>query len=105
MSEQEMVDSYITNRDGEEAQLTMDFAKEMLGHELQIKEIKDAMKEIKADAKSNGIAIKQVNAALAKLKKLATQNPLEAEEEDFLMDKFAEDVDISMMVSQLTAKD
>lgn len=103
--EKQMVDKYIVDREVSEENLTIDFAKQMLAYDLEIKEIKEAQKEIKAEAKSEGIAIKQVNAALTKLKKMANQNPLDAEEEDFLVEKFQEDVDISVLISQLTTKD
>lgn len=106
MSEQEQqITDFIETRDSEEAQLTTDFAIEFLRIELEIKSMRDSQKEIKADAKSNGIAIKQVTAAINKLKKMASANPLETEEEDFLVEKFQENVDISVLISDLTAKD
>lgn len=105
MSDNEMVEGFIENRDSQEEELTTEFAVEFLRLEVEIKALKDSQKAIKTDAKSNGIAIKQVNAAINKLKKLATANPLETEEEDFLVDKFQENVDISMLISELTAKD
>lgn len=104
-TEDQMVDKYIVDREVSKENLTNDFAKQMLAYDLEIKEIKEAQKEIKAEAKSEGIAIKQVNAALAKMKKAATQNPLDADEEDFLVERFSEDVDIGVLIHQLTVKD
>ena len=105
MSENEMVNDFIDTRDAEEEQLTMDYVKEILRLELEVKEINDSKKEIKADAKANGIATKQVNAAIKKVKDMAKKNPLETQEEDFYVEKFQEDVDISMLVNELVAKD
>lgn len=102
---EEMVEEFLQKRADDEEQLTMDFAKELLGLDLQIKEINDSKKAIKADAKSNGIAIKQVTSALKKLKDQAKADPLQAQEEDFYMEKFGADVDISMMISELVRKD
>jgi len=102
--EDQMVEKYIVDREVSTENLTIDFAKQMLAYDLEIKEIKEAQGEIKKEAKSEGIAIKQVNAALAKLKKMAKANPLDEEEENFLVEQFQENVDIGVLIHQLTAK-
>ena len=104
--EDKMIEKYISvDREVSEENLTNVFAKQMLAYDLEIKEIKEAQKEIKSQAKSEGIAIKQVMAALTMMKKAATANPLDKEEEEFLVEKFSEDVDIGVLIHQLTAKD
>lgn len=105
MSDKEMQDAWIEKRDSDDEQLTMDFAKEILGLDLQIKEINDSKKAIKTDAKANGIAIKQVNSALKKLKDAAKKDPLEEQEEDFYVEKFGQDIEIQAMIAELNRKD
>lgn len=105
LDEAQATQDWIQNKGDEDEQLTMDFAKELLGLDLQIKEINDSKKAIKADAKSNGIAIKQVTSALTRLKAIAKADPLQTQEEDFYMDKFGGDIDIQMMISELVRKD
>ena len=100
-----MIENYIETRDNEVENMTLDFAKQRLRLELEIKNIKDSIKEVNADAKTEGINVKSVNAALTRLKKLAKQKELERKEEDFYVDAFFDDIDITTMVSELTRKD
>jgi uncharacterized protein (UPF0335 family) len=106
MSEKEkkMQEEFIQNRDEEEAQLTIEFAIELLRQDAQIKELNDVKKEIKADAKSNGIPVKQVMAALTALKKKAKSDLHDQQVEDFLTETLSENVDVNALIGEIVQK-
>ncbi len=105
MSDNEMQEEFIDERTAQEESMIFDYAVEMLKHDLHIKEIKGFQSDIKADAKSNGIAVKQVTAAITQLKKEAKQDDNDARMEDFFTEKLRSNVDVSVMINELVAKD
>jgi uncharacterized protein (UPF0335 family) len=101
---QNKVDQFLINKNEEETNMTIDYAKRLLTLELEIKGIKDDQKEIKAEAKANGVAVMKVNKVLTNLKKLAKVNDADLSEIETIEGILANDVDIKTMISQLTQK-
>lgn len=99
------VNQFLINRDEEETNLTLDYAKQLLALELEVKDLKDDMKEIKADAKSNGVAVMKVNKVLANLKKLAKTKDVDLAEMETIEGVLMNDPDIKTMIATLTKKD
>ncbi len=60
---------------------TVSFARALLALELQIKEIKDDIKEIKSEAKSEGVDVAKVSKAITALKKALKAKPADQFEE------------------------
>jgi len=102
---QDKVNNFLINRDEEETQMTLDYAKQLLALELDIKEIKDDQKEIKSEAKANGVAVMKVNKVLANLKKLANAKDTDLLEMESIEGVLMNDVDIKTMIATLTKKD
>lgn len=102
---EDRVNQFLINRDEEETNLTLDYAKQLLALELEVKDLKDDMKEIKADAKSNGVAVMKVNKVLANLKKLAKTKDVDLAEMETIEGVLMNDPDIKTMIATLTKKD
>lgn len=105
MTDEEMVDSFINEKTEAEENLTLEFAREILRHEVHKKEINGYIKDIKKEAKANGILVGNVTKALKKMKEMLKSTDLEKEEEDHLIDTFMEDFDIKMRIQTLLEKD
>lgn len=99
------VNEFLINRDQEETNLTLDYAKQILALEIEIKEIKNDIKEMRADAKANGVAVQKVNKVIANLKKLAKTNDKDISEMETIEGVLMGDVDIRTMITTLTKKD
>ena len=102
MSEAEMIDDFTKKKESHEEQLTVEFALEILNCELRKKHIQDDIKDIKTQAKSDGIPIKLVMNALKNLKRVMKENgENELEEEDFYLERFKENPTIIKSVKDL----
>jgi len=102
---QEMTNEFLVNRDKEETELTLQFAKALLSIDLEIKDLKNDQKEIKNDAKANGVTVQKVTKALNILKASMKSNDAEKTELEMFEDVLANDVDIKTMISELVRKD
>ena len=111
MSETTKVDSvelqevFIQERATREENMTIDFAVELLKKEYLKKLIDNEIKEIKTEAKSNGILIKSVNNALKNLKRSLKENGQnELEEEDFLLQVFKTNPEIVSIINDIQSE-
>ena len=105
ISDSEKVSEFLINRDKEETQMTLDYAKALLSLDIEIKEIKDDQKEIKADAKANGVSVMKVNKAIANMKKALNESPSDVSEMESIENVLSNDVDIKTMITNLVRKD
>lgn len=99
------VQEYLINKDAEETNMTLDFAKALLTLELEIKAIKNDQKEIKNDAKANGVSIQKVAKALKAMKDALKEKPNEVLELEAIESVLNNDVDVRTMISELMRKD
>lgn len=101
----EMTEQFLVNRDKEETQLTLQFAKAILSLDLEVKDLKNDQKEIKKEAKANGVSVQKVTKAINILKAALKANDndlLELEQIELVL---GADVDVKTMLSELTRKD
>lgn len=103
--ETELIDSFIETKKSEEQNLTLQFAGEILNHELQKKEINGYIKDIKKDAKANGILVGQVMNAIKVLKKEMKITDLEKGEEELVLALLESDFGIKNKIAKLVEKD
>ena len=102
---EEIKDEFIQERATQEQNLTIDFAVELLKKEYLKKLIDNEIKEIKTDAKSNGILIKNVNNALKNLKRSLKENGQnELDEEDFLFEVFKTNPEIVSIINDIQSE-
>ena len=100
----EMVKEFITEKKDHETQVTIDFAKAILDCEIQKKEITDTVKDIKAEAKAEGILVKQVMKAVASIKNAKKLTDLEKVEHDDMVELLSSDSDIMFKMETLSIK-
>jgi len=108
MSEEVMknsVQEFLINKDKDETNMTLDFAKALLTLDLEIKQINNDKKEIKNDAKSNGVSINKVSKALKAMKDALKEKPNDVLELETIETVLNNDVDIRTMISELARKD
>jgi len=103
-SEEEMIEDFIETKKTHEEELTLQFAKAILDCELQKKEIGEDIKEIKSEAKENGIMVQQVMKAVKTLKQEIKTDELEKRETENLYDLLVEDSDIIFKIESLLSK-
>lgn len=85
--------------------MTEDVAISILRLENQKKRINEDIKDIKSEAKSNGIEMKLVMNAIKNLKRIMKDEDEELSEEEFLLEKFNKNTDIVNLVQELVQKD
>jgi len=100
-----MTEEFLINRDKEETEMTLQFAKAILSLDMEVKDLKNDQKEIKKEAKANGVSVAKVTKAINLLKAAMKANDgdlLELEEIELVL---GADVDVKTMLSELTRKD
>jgi len=97
----EMAEEFLINRDKEETELTLEYAKAMIALEKEIKEIKDDMKVIKDEAKDNGVSVQKVNKAIKNIKMAMKLNDLDEAEIEMIQTVLSADPDIHTEIAQL----
>jgi uncharacterized protein (UPF0335 family) len=100
----EMVEEFITEKKDHETKLTLDFAKAILDCEIQKKDIADTVKDIKAEAKAEGILVKQVMKAVTSIKNAKKLTDLEKAEHDDMVELLSSDSDIMFKMETLSIK-
>ena len=100
-----MKNEFLINRDEEETQLTLQFARALLALELEIKELKTDQKEIKKDAKANGVSVQKVSKALNSMKAAMKANDMDLLEQETIENVLGNDVDIKTQIAELVKKD
>lgn len=102
--EAEMINEFIEEKHDFETQMTIDFAKAILDCELQKKRVGEDIKDIKAEAKENGIQIQHVMKALKAIKDELKADELEKRENEAMYDLLLQDPDIRFKAESLLAK-
>lgn len=104
-TDSEMIEEFIVQKNTHELQLILDFAKAILDCELQKKEINKTIKDIKADAKDESIQVKQVMNAVAEMKKEFKTNEIDKKDTSDMFDILYADADIRFKMESLVSKD
>lgn len=102
---QEMTNEFLVNRDTEETELTLQFAKQIIALDLEIKEIKNDQKEIKKQAKDEGVSVQKVTKAINQLKAIMKANDADLSEIEMYESVLGNDVDIRTSLAELVKKD
>jgi len=97
-------DEFLINRDKEETELTLQFAKQLIALDLEIKAIKEDQKEIKKEAKDEGVSIQKVTKAINQMKAIMKANDADLTEIEQIGNVLENDVDIRTMISELVKK-
>lgn len=85
--------------DGEKS--IMDYAQEMIGYKVQIKTIQDSIKELKKDAKSDGVLVKEIDSAIASITRDLKLSPLDRELQESIRQTIEEDEALMAEISIL----
>jgi len=101
LTDREMQEKFLINKDEEETKLTLEYARRMIALEKEIKEIKDDMKGIKAEYKDEGVSVQKVNKAIKNIKMAAKLNDLDATEIEMIQTVLSADPDIHTEIAQL----
>jgi uncharacterized protein (UPF0335 family) len=96
---------FLVNRDKEETELTLQFAKQILALELEIKEIKKDQKAIKSEAKDEGVSVQKVTKAINQMKAIMKANDADLTEIEEIESVLGNDVDIRTQIAELVKKD
>lgn len=101
---QEMTNEFLVNRDSEETELTIQFAKRIIALDIEIKGIKEDQKEIKKQAKDEGVSVQKVMKAINKLKAIMKTNDADLSEIEMYENALGNDVDIRTQIAELVKK-
>ena len=81
--------------DGKEQEMdVLDYAKAIIGCQIEMKAIQDDIKTIKSDAKENGVLVKEIDSAIKDIKKELKTNPADLQLEQEIVDQLKADQDI-----------
>ncbi len=78
-----------------------DYAKQIIACQIEIKSINDDIKQIKIEAKENGVLIKEIDSVIADIKRELKKDPSETIIEDDIRAKFEKNEDIMASISTL----
>lgn len=81
----EMVDSK------EEEMDVLSYAKAIIACQIDMKAIQDDIKDIKSDAKENGVLVKEIDSAIKDIKRELKTNPADRELEEEIIQTLKED--------------
>ena len=95
---------FLINRDKEETELTLQFAKQLIALDLEIKAIKEDQKEIKKEAKDEGVSVQKVTKAINQMKAVMKANDADLTEIEQIESVLGNDVDVRTMISELVKK-
>jgi len=96
-----MVETIETIANNEEVMDIFDYAKQIIAAQIEIKAIQDDIKQIKKDARDEGVLVKEIDAAISQLKKEAKQMPGEARITEEVLEKLRDNNDIMNSISLL----
>ena len=81
--------------DGKEQEMdVLDYAKAIIGCQIEMKAIQDDIKTIKSDAKENGVLVKEIDSAIKDIKKELKTNPADLQLEQEIVEQLKADQDI-----------
>lgn len=97
--EMEVPAGIIDNTD--EVMEVMDYARAIIAAQMEVKAIQDDIKQIKKDAKDEGVLVKEIDAAISQLKKEAKFMPGEQRIQEEVMEKLRANPEIMDSISLL----
>ncbi len=102
---EKMVDEFLETRLDDENQILIDAVLEILRLELAKKEIAENIKDIKSEAKANGVAIAKVSSALNAVKAEIKRNlkPMDKSEYEMYVDLLSENSQVTGLLSTLVS--
>ena len=98
----QLTEGYLLAKDEDLKKLTLELAIELLNLELKIKETRETIKEIKAEARANGVAVKEVLKALKILKEHLKETKNDDQSVNDLVLIFEKDMNIINSLTILT---
>lgn len=101
MTSREMTEAFLIKRHEDLRTKTLDFTAELLNLELKMRDIKDSIKQIKKEAKVEGIAVKEIMKALAIMKKERKTSEQDKQEVQEMLQFLEEQSSITQMVEEL----
>lgn len=104
MTTKEMTEAFLIKKHNDLKQKTLEFTAEILNLELKIKEYKESIKQIKQEAKVDGVAVKEIVRALSIMKKerkTSEQDKLEVQE---MLEFLEGESSITQMLDELVMK-
>lgn len=101
MTSREMTEAFLIKRHEDLRTKTLDFTAELLNLELKMRDIKDSIKQIKKEAKVEGIAVKEIMKALAIMKKERKTSEQDKQEVQEILQFLEEQSSITQMVEEL----
>ena len=104
MTQKEMTEAFLIKRDEDLRQKTLDYTAELLNLELKIKEIKESIKELKIEAKVEGVAVKEITKALDIMKKERKSSDQEKQEVQEMLDFLENQSNITKIIEDLISK-
>lgn len=99
-----MTEAFLIKKHEELKQKTLEFTSEILSLELKIKEYREAVKQIKKEAKVEGVAVKEIVRALSIMKKernTSEQDKIEVQE---MLEFLEGESSITQMLDELVMK-
>ena len=101
MTNKEMAEAFLIKRHEDLRTKTLDFTAELLNLELRVRDLKDSIKQIKKEAKVEGIAVKEIVKALAIMKKERKTSEQDKQEVQEMLQFLEEQSSITQMVEEL----
>ena len=101
MTSKEMTEAFLIKRHEDLRAKTLDFTAELLNLELRVRDLKDSIKQIKKEAKVEGIAVKEIMKALAIMKKERKTSEQDKQEVQEMLQFLEEQSSITQMVEEL----
>lgn len=101
MTNKEMTEAFLIKRHEDLRTKTLDFTAELLNLELRVRDLKDSIKQIKKEAKVEGIAVKEIVKALAIMKKERKTSEQDKQEVQEMLQFLEEQSSITQMVEEL----
>ena len=97
-----ITESFLIKKYDDQRKKTLEYARAIL--ELEIKKIKDQIKEIKKDAKIDGVFVSGINKVLAEMKKVRKISDEEKAEFNELLNFFEDQPDIVALIERILNK-
>ena len=101
MTNKEMTEAFLIKRHEDLRTKTLDFTAELLNLELRVRDLKDSIKQIKKEAKVEGISVKEIVKALAIMKKERKTSEQDKQEVQEMLQFLEEQSSITQMVEEL----
>ena len=99
-----ITESFLIKKYDDQRKKTLEYARAILELELKIKVIKDHIKEIKKDAKIDGVFVSGINKVLAEMKKVRKISDEEKAEFNELLNFFEDQPDIVALIERILNK-